>query len=313
MNKILLALCLAFFFQIAQAQTDSTKDFLKIENDELDDIEKLLEDEENEKPKKEFARYAFKSTRVVMGQSMEMVGKGVLDFRILHRFGMLKGGVYELFGLDQASMRMSFDYGIAKNLSIGIGRSTFGKEFDGHFKWRIAHQHTNVNPIPFSLIWVSGITINTIKADPQLHYFFSNRVAYFNQLIIGRKFSDGFTLQLSPTLVHRNLVELRSDNNDMYALGVGSRIRITKRTSFILDAYPLLYGYRQNYHVFPMSIGFDIETGGHVFQLHVSNARGMNEKAFITETTQKWDKGEINFGFNLSRVFTIKKNTQANF
>lgn len=313
MYKIILTLSFFIFHQIICAQTDTSKTFLKVENDELDDIEKLLYNDENEKPKKEYARYAFKSTRVVMGQSMEMVGKGVLDFRILHRFGMLKSGVYELFGLDQASMRMSFDYGISKNLSIGIGRSTFGKELDGFVKWRIAHQHTKVNPIPFSLIWVSGITLKTVKPDPQIQNFFSNRIAFFNQLIIGRKFSDEFTLQITPTIVHRNLVELVSDENDTYALGVGSRIRLTKRTSFIVDAFPLLYGFRKNFHVFPMSIGFDFETGGHVFQLHISNARGMNEKAFITETTQKWDKGEINFGFNLSRVFTIKKNTQTNY
>jgi hypothetical protein len=312
MLKKIIIICLLFCANIVFAQTDSTKDALQINQDNSDDLEALLADD-NDAPQKVFARYAFKSTRVVMGQSVEMVGKGVLDFRILHRFGLLKGGAYELFGLDQASMRMSFDYGISKNLSIGIGRSTFGKELDGFVKYRIAHQHTGYKPIPFSLIWVSGTTLKTLKPDPQLINYFTNRMAYFHQFIIGRKFSDNFTLQLSPTIVHRNLVANTTDKNDTYSLGIGSRMRITKRTSLTLDAFPLLYGYRKNEQVMPLSIGMDIETGGHVFQLHVSNTKGMNEKAFITETSQRWSKGEIQFGFNLSRVFTVKRNREANF
>lgn len=300
---------------LAQTETDTSKKFLKVEQidkeSDFDDLDAILS--EDTKPQKVYARYAFKSSRVVMGHSIEMIGKGVLDFRILHRFGMFKDGISQLFGLDQASMRMGFDYGVSKNLTLGFGRSTFNKELDGFFKWRIAHQHTKVNPIPFSILLVSGITLRTIPQDPQIIPHFSNRLGFYHQLIIGRKFNDGFTLQVSPTLVHRNTVPLVSDKNDIVSIGVGSRIRMTKRTSLIVDAFPLVYGYRQNFNYFPMSIGLDIETGGHVFQLHISNAKGMNEKAFITETTQRWDKGEIQFGFNLSRVFTIVKNKETNF
>jgi hypothetical protein len=155
--------------------------------------------------------------------------------------------------------------------------------------------------------------MNTTKITDSKLNAFENRLGYYHQIIAGRKFGDAFTLQLSPTFVHLNLVDLPVDKNNMIALGVGARLKLTNRTALILDTYPILYGDREGYNIFPLSIGFDIETGGHVFQLHVSNARGMNEKAFITETTQDWTKGEIQIGFNLSRVFTIVKNTESSW
>ncbi len=275
---------------------------------ELDQL--IGDDHKNEK---EYARYAFKSSRVINGQSMEMLGKGVLDFRILHRFGTFKSGFNNFFGLDQASMRMGFDYGITKDLTIGYGRSTFNKEYDGFIKYRIAHQHTGKSPIPVSILWVSGMVINSSKITTPALNDFSYRLGYYHQLIVGRKFNELFTLQLSPTFVHRNLVNTAADYNNMFALGIGGRAKISNRTAFIIETFPILYGLNPGYNQIPISLGFDIETGGHVFQLHITNASAMNEKAFIGETTQSWGKGEIQFGFNLSRVFTIIKNQENNW
>ncbi|MBK7762194.1 MAG: hypothetical protein IPI46_02335 [Bacteroidetes bacterium] len=272
------------------------------------DFEKLLD---TANPKKEYVRYAFKSPRVINGHSMEMLGKGVLDFRILHRFGTIDGGLRELFGLDQASMRLGFDYGITKDLTIGYGRSTLNKELDGFLKYRIIQQSKGQKSFPLSILWVSGITLTTVKIiDPELNKLV-NRTAYYHQLIVGKKFGNAFTLQLSPTLLHRNLVEYATDKNNMVAIGIGGRVKVSNRTAFILDTYPIVYGARSGYNIFPLSVGVDIETGGHVFQLHVTNARGMNEKAFLAETTHDWTLGQIQFGFNLSRVFTIVKNTDT--
>lgn len=275
------------------------------------DLEKMLE--KDTKPQKEYIKNAFKSSRVINGHSMEFIGKGVLDFRILHRFGPVNGGLRELFGLDQASMRMGFDYGVTKNLTLGVGRSTFNKELDGFVKYRIAHQHIGLKPIPVSIVWVSGITMNTTKINEPKVNTIPNRIGYYHQVIVGRKFGEAFTLQLSPTFVHRNLVDLAIEKNDMIAIGVGARIKISNRSAFIVDTYPILTGGREGYNMFPLSLGFDVETGGHVFQFHVSNARGMNEKSFITETTQDWSKGQVQLGFNLSRVFTIVKNTESSW
>jgi hypothetical protein len=313
MKYILLTCCLLFGNQLF-AQIDSsqaTEADYQLPDTQLadDELNKLLEIDE--KSTTNYTRNAFKSSRVINGHSMEMIGAGVLDFRILHRFGLLKDGWRNLFGLDMATMRIGFDYGITKNLSAGIGRSTFNKEVDGFIKWRLAHQKTGHTSFPISVILVSGMTMQGIVVDASVPDYFSNRLGYYHQIILGRKFSKAFTLQISPTVVHRNIVARSIESNDIVALGIGSRVKLTNRTAIVVDAHPILYGSTDGYPKMPLSIGVDIETGGHVFQLHVSNSRGMNEKAFIAETMQSWGKGEIQFGFNLSRVFTVKSNKEA--
>ena len=269
-----------------------------------EDLLKAVED--STKPK-QYATMAFKSSRVINGHSMEMLGKGVLDVRILHRFGPVNNGLKEFFGLDQASMRLGFDYGIGTNLTAGIGRTSVNKEFDAFLKWRPFRQSAGDGGWPVSVILISGITLHTMDfVDEERKNYFSSRVGYYHEIIIGRKFSEKFSLQLSPTYVHRNLVLLADEDNDTYALGIGGRMKLSKRFAFVVDYHPILAG-RAPGTKDPFSVGFDIETGGHVFQLHFSNSAGMNEKEFITNTKDDFWKGDIRFGFNLSRVFTVRK------
>ena len=264
-----------------------------------------------DKPKKEIVTNAFKSPRVINGHSMEFLSPGTMDFRILHRFGQLDQGYSNFYGLDQASMRIGFDFGITRNLMFGFGRSTFKKELDGYIKFAPVRQSTGSKSFPFTIALVSGMTMNTLPyADPTIKNFFSSRLAYYFQTIIGRKFSEGITLQVTPTMVHNNIVPLSLQPNDVYAVGFGGRAKVSKRMALTWDYFYLVNGVQQGINYAPLSVGVDIETGGHVFQLHVSNATGMNERAFITETTGDWSKGEIRFGFNLSRVFQLKKHNQ---
>lgn len=267
-----------------------------------DDLLSLLGEEQTT----DYAAYAFKSPRVINSHSLEMLHAGALDFRILHRFGRLDQGLYDMFGLDNASIRLSFDYGITPDLTIGIGRTNQKKELDGYIKYRILRQSTGAKKMPVTLAWVSGITRNGLKNPyPGEDITGSDRLAYYHQVIVGRKFSDKFTLQLAPTIVHRNLTSGSLDPNTIYALELGTRYKLTKRVAVLLD-------YVHSFNRFPglvvrnpLSVGVDIETGGHVFQLHFSNSAGINERAFITEANGSWLKGEIQFGFNLSRVFQI--------
>ncbi|MEP7109558.1 MAG: DUF5777 family beta-barrel protein [Ferruginibacter sp.] len=272
-----------------------------------DDLLSLVE--KKDEKKKEYITNAFKSSRVINGHSMEFIGKGVMDVRILHRFGPVNSGFNNLFGLDQANMRFGFDYGISKNLTIGIGRSNVGKEWDGFMKFRPVWQAKGGRwPSPVSVVLITGATISTIPwADPTRKNYYTSRMAFYNEVIIGRKFNDKFSFQLAPTFVHRNLVQFASESNNVYALGIGTRIKLSKRTAFVVDYHYVILGLDKTIYKDPLSVGFDIETGGHVFQLHFSNATGMNEKAFITGTTNSWGKAEIRFGFNLSRVFSIGK------
>jgi len=286
--KYLMLILLVFEISIASAQ---------------DDLLSLTESKEQEK---EHVTGAFKSSRVINGHSIEFIGKKVLDVRILHRFGIIKNGISELFGLDEASMRLGFDYGISNNLTIGIGRSTLNKELDGFLKYRLIQQSEGKNPMPISVVVIGGTTLFTTKFQPDAkHAELKHRVAYFTELLIGRKFSEAFSFQVSPVYIHRNLVPYISDNNDSYALGLGMRLKLSRRVAAVADYHIVFSGLNKDLYHNPFSIGFDIETGGHVFQLHFSNTTGMNEKAFITQTSQGWNNGEIRFGFNLSRVFLL--------
>ena len=292
--KFLCLLCLCLIASLKNFAQDTT------------DLLSLVGKDE---PKKEYVYNAFKSTRVIMSNSMEMLSPGVLDFRILHRFGRVNGGAYEFFGLDgPATVRLGLDYGITNDLTVGIGRSTFNKELDGFLKYRVLHQATGPKASPFSLIAIAGSTLTTLKwRDSTRANYFSSRVAYFGQIIIGRKFSEALTLQLMPTLLHRNLVPKIADPNDLFAIGAGGRIKLSRRVSLNIDYH---YVVNQNSDAGmhnPLSVGFDIETGGHVFQLHFTNSKGMNERAFLAATEYDWGNGDIFFGFNISRSFQIKK------
>ncbi|RXK58184.1 hypothetical protein ESA94_19305 [Lacibacter luteus] len=276
---------------------------------ETEDLLKLVE---KEKPKKEYVKYAFKSPRVINGHSMEFLAPGTMDFRILHRFGQVNEGFKNFFGLDQASMRMGFDFGLYRNLMVGVGRSTFRKELDAFAKYAPIMQSTGTKNSPVTVALAAGITMHTEPwADPSANNHFSSRLGYYYQVIVGRKFSEALSLQLTPTMVHTNLVPVSTQPNDVFAMGLGGRVKITNRIALTADYYYLFNGREKDFNYNPLSVGIDIETGGHVFQLHFSNATGMNERAFITETYNTWGKGEIRFGFNLSRIFQIKKQKQS--
>lgn len=282
--------------------------FLLTWNTAIAQEEDLLKLVGEDKPKREITKNAFKATRVINSQSMEFLSPGTMDFIILHRFGQISEGVGNFFGFDQASMRMAFDFGLLQNLMVGIGRSTYKKELDGFIKFAPIRQSTGTHSFPATIAITAGTTMNTLPwSDPSRINFFSSRLAYYGQIIIGRKFSETFSLQLSPTMVHNNLVAKQTMSNDAFAAGIGGRVKVSKRLALTWDYSHLIYGVDKNVYNDPLSVGLDIETGGHVFQLHFSNSTGMNERAFITETTGSWEKAEIRFGFNLSRMFQIKK------
>jgi hypothetical protein len=253
---------------------------------------------------------AFKSTRVLNGQSIKSMPPGQLDFRISHRFGPVNYGLYEFFGLDQSITRFSLEYGIFNRLMVGVGRGTYLKTYDGFAKFTILRQSTGTRVMPVSVLFFSSVAATSVKwSDPTQNNSFNSRLSYVNQVLIGRKFNESLSLQIEPTFVHRNLVSFSGDPNDLFSLGAGGRIKLAKRISFNAEYYYLLNSrkdMRQKIYD-PLSLGFDIETGGHVFQLIFTNSLGIIEKDFIGETTGRWSKGDIHFGFNISRVFTLKK------
>ena len=262
--------------------------------------------DEEEAPTINYAKASFKTNRIINLHSIENTAPGVMDVKISHRFGIINQGVYDIFGLDVAQMRIGYDLGITDRLCIGGGRSTLDKAFDGYIKYKLLRQSSGKRNMPVSVSLVAGMALKTIKySEPDRVNCFWSRGYYNFHLLLARKFSEAFTLQLTPSMVHRNLTKTKAEVNDVFALGIGARQKITKRLTINIEYIYVLPDQLAEQYVNSLSVGFDLETGGHVFQMHFTNSQGMNENAFITETVNKWDKFEFRFGFNLSRVFTL--------
>ncbi|WP_158288402.1 DUF5777 family beta-barrel protein [Mucilaginibacter psychrotolerans] len=296
--------CIALFsiaYLLPHSAVAQTTDLFKLQDEQ---------DKKDAKEKTDITTSIFKSTRLINGQTIENTGAGILDLRISHRFGMVNTGAYNFFGLDQATMRLGLDYGITNRLEVGIGRSTFNKEFDGFFKYRILRQSTGKTEMPISISLAETGVWRSLK-DPATTYQinYSDHFSFASQLILARKFNDYFSLQLIPTMVHYNIVADKEIKNDLYSMGVGFRARLSRRVNLTGEYYyqiTQLGGYKNS-----ASVGFDIETGGHVFQLFFTNSTGINESSFITQTQGLWSNGGVHFGFNISRVFTVVKPKNA--
>jgi hypothetical protein len=266
-----------------------------------------------EKPVKDFTIATFKTTRVISGHSIEMNSKGVLQFLIGHRFDRVNTGALNLYGIDNATIRLGFEYGLTDNFNIGFGRSSFLKHYDGTLKWRLLRQQSGLYTVPLTVTWVSSIHVNSLPwANPDRTNFFTSRLAFHHGLLVARKFNEKLSLQVSPTIVHRNLVVLDNDQNTIFAIGAGASYAITKSLRANIEYHALLPNQIESKIggesvKNALSIGVDLETGGHVFQLHLSNSRGMTEKFLVGETSGSWSLGDIHFGFNVSRVFTLVK------
>jgi hypothetical protein len=277
------------------------------------DLDKIAQEEQQKETKNKinYTEGTFHTTRLINGHSIENLNAGILDMKISHRFGQLNGGFYQLFGLDNASMRWGLDYGVTPRLMVGLGRSTYQKQYDAFFKYKILRQSEGDQAMPLSVSVMSSIMLNSLKwEDPNRKNYFTSRLYYAFQILAARKFSEGTSLQIMPTMIHYNLVRNATDKNDLFALGIGGRQRITKRVSINAEYYYQLPGYKMAGTTNSFSLGFDIETGGHVFQLHFTNSPGMTERTFVSETFGTWPNGDILFGFNISRLFSIKKNKQ---
>ncbi len=256
----------------------------------------------------------FKAMYVVNMQTVEAPAAGALNVEIQHRFGKINSGIYDFFGLDNAGWRLGLDYGISNRLAIGIGRSSFEKTYDGYIKYKIWRQTDANEKMPVTVSLLGTISNYTLEQTNKPWLDATYRTAYSTQLLIARKFSRAVSAELAPTYLHLNLVPTEADHNDLFALCTGLRVKITKRSSINAEYDWLPSGQivsTQLYNSF--SLGWDIETGGHVFQLVFSNSQGMIPTQYITQTTGKWTEGDIYFGFNISRNFnlTTKAKTTA--
>jgi len=251
----------------------------------------------------------FKGTRLINGHSIETKGRGDLEFIFAHRFGAINEGLYELFGFDEAHVRIGLDYGFTDNFSASIGRNSIDKSLDGYIKYKIARQRSGANPFPLSVTGLGGIVY---KASPQRDqapegFTAIDRVAYVGQLLIASKISSRISLQMMPTIIHKNAVDQMKEQNDQFALGFGGRMRITKGVALTSEYYHRVNASATKPLHNTVGFGVDIETGGHVFQLILTNTSGLTERAFITETDGEFFDGDVHFGFNVTRTFHLAR------
>jgi len=249
----------------------------------------------------------FRDTRVINGHSVESGQQGEMKFIISHRFAEVSRGSYELFGLDISTIRMGLDYAITNNLDVGIGRSSFQKTYDGYVKFKFLSQSSGAKVTPVSMSFLQGLSINGLRRESGLDLVFTDRIAHVSQLILARKLSPTFSLQASPTYLHKNLIESSRFSNDLFYLGIASKIQFSKVTSVLVEYFPRLFGDVQSNRTNSLSIGMEIQTKAHVFQFSFSNSFGMVENLFLTETIQDWADGGFGFGFNITRDFKIGK------
>ncbi|MEL7146885.1 MAG: DUF5777 family beta-barrel protein [Bacteroidota bacterium] len=261
-----------------------------------------------EEPDEGVVTATFKSTRLLNGQSIETRTKGVLEFVIGHRFGRINDGISQLYGLDQAFVRFALEYGITDQLNVGLGRSSNGKVLDSFLKYKFLKQS---NSMPVTLTGFTSLAIDTreYQAGTPEGDNFNFRMDYTYQLLLARKFNSEFSLQVMPTMVHRNFAPGNEDN-DVFILGAGARYKITNRLAVDVEYFHQFRELPQDIRN-AVAVGVEIETGGHVFQLIFSNAVQMIEKGFLTETNGNFWDGDIHFGFNISRVFNLRPHKEG--
>lgn len=270
-----------------------------------DDIDNLL----NEQGGPDYTTATFKSTRIINGHSIEQLKAKHLDFRISHRFGSWDQGIDNFFGIDNAITHIGLDYGVTDRLMVGLGRSTYNKTYNGFIRYKIFRQSTGTKNFPFTMSYnlTSEITSNKwTKSD--VKYYFSNRMTFTHQLLIARKFNESFSLQLTPMLIHKNLVEFSEEKNDLFVLGAGGRLKLTHRAALTAEYF---HAFRSstnpNTNKDAVSIGFDVETGGHVFQLFLTTASTATESGFaFGDLNGDLLKNQIHIGFNITRTFSFR-------
>lgn len=281
MKKLIFTLLLFPLFSLAQ-------------DDLLNEIDTVAVDKQ--------VQFSFKSLKIINLESTKLAAKGDFYFIVSHRFDYLKNGFDDFFGLDNANTRLQFLYGVTPWLTVHVSRSGFNKTYEAAGKYSLMHQEQD--GFPFEIVGFNSIAVNTgLEKDLLPLIEFKDRLSYVSQLLISRKFSDNLSLQIAPTYFHENYVAFDDQDNSQFAVGMGGRYKLTSRWSINMDYAAHLNRASNSPFTNPLSIGVDLETGGHVFQMHFTNALAMHESGFLGNTSGKWSKSEIAFGFNLVRVF----------
>lgn len=269
-----------------------------------EDLLQLLDETTAGQPVTEYTMNTFKAVRIVNSHSVEMPSKKNLQFVIQHRFGRLDEGWRNFFGIDNADMRIGMEYGIFNWWGAGFGRSSVGGTFDFYTRFKMLRQSKGAKKIPFTMVWYSNMGIISKEQPDEVDKV--HRLSYAHQLLIARKFTRNFSFQIMPTYTHENLAPTANDKNDIFAMGFGARYLVSRSIGLNLEYFqPVTKREDGELYVGSLSFALDIETGGHVFQITLTNSTGMIEQLYLPDNTEYWWDKEIRLGFNINRNITF--------
>jgi len=280
MKKFLVTICL-FLVTMSYSQDDLLK---SLDSTQVEDT---------------YSTATFKALQLVTLQTTKMAAKKEFYFVVSHRFGSVKDGFDSFFGLDNATTKLGGIYGVTDWLSVSLSRHTLNKMYETGLKYRMARQSDN---FPVDIVGYSVADINTFLEKEQYPRLeFKDRMTYVQQLLISRKIGQKLSLELVPSFIHKNLYNPDIERDNQFSFGGGGRYKITKRLSVNLE---YMHNFdKPEFYKNPLSVGLDVETGGHVFQLIFTNSQSMSESGYLTNAGGDWGKGDFFFGFNLYRVF----------
>ena len=249
-----------------------------------------------------YASAVFKGLKVINFESTKLVAKKGFNFIVSHRFGTVKNGFQNLFGLDEAVTHLNFVYGLSDNINISASRSSNQKIYEVATKFRLVNQQAG--KIPLTVVGYTSVLANTsLDTDNLTKLEFKHRLSYVAQLLVSRKMNNNLSLILSPTFFHDNYLTDDFQENSQYGVGFGGRYKLGKRWSLNTEYGVHLNRSENSLYKNPFSIGVDLETGGHVFQLLFTNSQSMNTNGVFGTSTGEWGESDVYFGFNLARSF----------
>jgi hypothetical protein len=322
-GKFLLLCCFVSLKMFAQ--TDSTVDISK----EIDNKKKWSDDQPELK--------VFYGQRLINANTVEVLHKGVMEFRVIHNFGDIagdNGGIKRFFGLDNAAdVKISFQIGLGNRLNIVAARTRGDQGSAGDneirvgpvqqlwelgLKYQFLKQEKNDSKHPFSLTMYANTVVSSMDTVSKNVYkersfnHFSDRMSQLVQLMIARRFGN-ISLQIIPTYIHTNYVVSEKDDKNLFALGGGLRLPLSKKFFLIADYFHSFRSQESkdflgshNIHLHDVfGIGVEILTEGHVFHMNFTNATNILENRFIPRTYTSWGDGQYRWGFTISRNFIL--------
>ena len=275
-----------------------TLPMLMMAQEQNDTIATVSEDSIAPVKEVEYERAAFESTSLIENQTDRVYSKGTIEMIMNHRFGVVTG-TNDLIGIwAPANIRLAVNYSITDRITVGFGTTKDYRLQDFCLKTALLKQTVD-GKMPVSITYYGNATVSALPKENFYHT--SDRWSFFNQIIIAKRFSKMFSLQLAPSYSHYNVVDAPM-SNDLFAIQFGGRAKVTSTMSILLDVNQPITS-QENVPKSGFSVGTEFSTVGHTFQIFVSNYRGIINQQSNMFNQNDFFEGDFAIGFNISRTW----------